>query len=53
MNQTSNLSPEVFSPSLAPFGRKHRDERTLGSSDFDRIFENFHASCSFGLAKDI
>jgi hypothetical protein len=25
----------------------------LGSSDFDKIFENCFASCSFGLAKDI
>jgi hypothetical protein len=25
----------------------------LGSSDFDKIFENCYASCSFGLAKDI
>jgi hypothetical protein len=26
---------------------------TVGSSDFDKIFENCYASCSFGLAKDI
>ncbi len=26
---------------------------TLGSSDFDKIFENCYGSCSFGLAKDI
>jgi hypothetical protein len=26
---------------------------TLGSSDFDKIFENCFASCGFGLAKDI
>jgi hypothetical protein len=25
----------------------------LGSSDFDKIFENGYASCSFELAKDI
>ncbi len=25
----------------------------VGSSDFDKIFENCFASCSFGLAKDI
>jgi hypothetical protein len=25
----------------------------LGSSDFDKIFENCFASCGFGLAKDI
>ncbi len=25
----------------------------LGSSDFDKIFENCFASCSFGMAKDI
>ncbi len=25
----------------------------LGSSDFDKIFENCFASCSFELAKDI
>jgi hypothetical protein len=25
----------------------------VGSSDFDKIFENCFASCSFGMAKDI
>jgi hypothetical protein len=25
----------------------------LGSSDFDKIFENYFASCCFGMAKDI
>jgi hypothetical protein len=25
----------------------------LGSSDFDKIFDNCFASCSFGMAKDI
>ncbi len=25
----------------------------LGSSDFDKLFENCYASCSFGLSKDI
>ncbi len=27
--------------------------RTLGSSDFEKFFENCFASCSFELAKDI
>jgi hypothetical protein len=37
-------------------GRAHRSlgdpDWTVGSSDFDKIFENCFASCSFGLAKD-
>jgi hypothetical protein len=32
---------------------KCRDICRVGSSDFDKIFENCFASCSFGMAKDI
>jgi hypothetical protein len=31
--------------------RKHANEKAM-ASDFDKIFENCYASCSFGLAKD-
>ncbi len=30
---------------------KHANEKAM-ASDFDKIFENCYASCSFGLAKD-
>jgi hypothetical protein len=34
-------------------GKNYTYEWVLGSSDFDKIFENCFASCSFGTAKDI
>ncbi len=35
------------------FKHNYNDHSTLGSSDFDKIFENCFASCGFGMAKDI
>ncbi len=36
-----------------PRSSRGESECTLGSSDFEKFFENCFGSCSFGLAKNI
>jgi hypothetical protein len=45
--------PYMYIPFMNLQIKAHGAACGIGSSDFDKIFENGYASCSFELAKDI